>query len=354
MCAMALQGTPVSAATQTPAATLAIPDATLTNQFGSPVKLRDFTAHRVVAINFIFTSCQTICLPMGAHFGKLQQLLSSQGRQDVALLSITVDPVNDTPERLKRWAAQFGGGPMWTLLTGPKATVDQVLKELGGFSPDKLQHSSLLLVGRAGTTQFERTNALLDPEKIASVIAKYPAQVASVSPASTPPPATSPAGKYFTDVVLTDQDGAPRKLYSDLIKGKTVVINAFFTTCKDSCPIMAGNFALLQSALADRLGKDLIMLSISVDSRNDTPAVLKEYAGRYKARSGWYFLSGSPDNVDFALHRLGLYPDEGLKEKHLNLFLIGNDRTGLWKKAIGNADGNQILRVVQTVLNDHV
>lgn len=327
------------------AGTLAIPDATLINQFGKPVHFMELTAGRVVAINFIFTTCKTICLPMGANFGKLEKLLQKSGRRDVALISITVDPVNDTPERLKQWAAQFNAGPSWTLLTGPKPSIDPVLKQLGGFTSDKLQHSSLLLVGVAGTSRFERADALQSPARLAALIDKYPAPHAAES--------TSPAARYFTDVALMDQNGATHRLYSDLMKGKTVVINAFFTTCKDSCPIMATNFAGLQSALADRLGKDLVMISISVDPRNDTPAVLKDYAARYKARPGWYFLSGSQENVDFALHRLGLYPEQGIREKHLNLFLIGNDRTGLWKKALGTTNSSQILQVVQSVIEDH-
>lgn len=321
---------------------LTLPDAVLADQFGRQVRLRELAADKTVAINFIFTTCQTICLPMGANFGKLESLLNSQGRKDVALISITVDPLNDTPDRLKRWSAQFHGGPMWTLLTGPKPVVDGVLKELGGFTSDKLQHSSLLIVGRAGA-KWEPGDALAKPEALAALIAKFPA-----------PPAAAGVGRYLTDVVLIDQTGAPKRLYTDLVKGKTIVVNAFFTNCKDSCPIMAGNLAALQTAFADRLGKDLVMLSISVDPQNDTPAILHDYATRFKAKPGWYFLSGSKENVDFALHRLGLYPENGRREQHLTLFTIGNEPTGLWKKSRGEVNAAQIIPVVASVLNDRV
>ena len=323
-----------------PGGPLTLPDAVLTDQFGHEIRLRELAAGKTVAINFIFTTCQTICLPMGANFAKLESLLSAQGRKDVALISITVDPLNDTPDRLKRWAAQFHGGPMWTLLTGPKPVVDGVLKELGGFTSDKLQHSSLLVVGRTGA-KWEPGDALMKPEALAALIAKYPASAPAAG-----------VGRYLTDVVLIDQTGTPKRLYTDLVKGKTVVVNAFFTSCKDSCPIMAGNLAALQTAFADRLGKDLVMLSISVDPQNDTPAILHEYANRFKARSGWYFLSGSKENVDFALHRLGLYPENGAREQHLTLFIIGNEPTGLWKKAKGQVSAAQIIPVVDSVLND--
>src|SRR5437660_1764865 len=73
------------------------------------------------------------------------------------------------------------------------------------------------------------------------------------------------AQSYFTDTVLIDQDGMERHFYSDLIKGKTVIINVMFTTCKDSCPLMAGNYARIQEWLGPRLGKDASMISISID-----------------------------------------------------------------------------------------
>ncbi|HEY3838003.1 MAG TPA: SCO family protein, partial [Bryobacteraceae bacterium] len=139
-----------------------------------------------------------------------------------------------------------------------------------------------------------------------------------------------PAQRYFTDVELIDQTGAKVRLYSDLLKGKVVVINAFFTTCKDSCPVMAGNFAAIQEHFRERMGKDLFLLSFSVDPETDTPAVLGAYARRFHAGPGWSFLTGPKPNVDLALFKLGQKVDR--KEDHLNVFLVGNDKTGLWKK----------------------
>lgn len=159
-----------------------------------------------------------------------------------------------------------------------------------------------------------------------------------------------PAQKYFSDTLLIDQDGVERRFYADLIKHKVVVINVMFTTCKDSCPVMARNFARIQDWLGPRLGKEVQMLSISVDPDTDTPPRLKAYAQQFKARPGWYFLSGNKENVETILRKLGLYVEQ--KQDHLNVFLIGNDRTGLWKKALGVADGEKLIQVVDTVLRD--
>lgn len=169
-------------------------------------------------------------------------------------------------------------------------------------------------------------------------------------PAEPAPPQPSGAASYFGDVVLIDQDGRQHRLYSDLIKGKTVVIDVMFTSCTGVCPVLSRTFAQIQEHVGDRLGKDVYLLSFSVDPTNDTPAKLKEYAGRFGARPGWYFLTGPKENVDAALKKLGQYVET--REAHQNIFIIGNDRTGLWKKAFGLADAKDILPVVDSVMND--
>ena len=159
------------------------------------------------------------------------------------------------------------------------------------------------------------------------------------------------AEKYFTNTVLVDQDGKEHQFYTDLIKDKVVVINAMFATCKDSCPMMEANFARIQKWLGPKLGADVRLISISVDPEMDTPTVLKEYGGRFDAKPGWYFLTGKKQNVELVLHKLGLYVEN--KQDHLNLFLIGNDRTGLWKKALGTSDSEKLIGVVKSVLEDN-
>jgi protein SCO1/2 len=160
------------------------------------------------------------------------------------------------------------------------------------------------------------------------------------------------AQKYFTDVVLLNQNNEQMRLYSDLLKGKVVIINAFFATCQGSCLPMNRNLEKVQEALGERLGKDVNIISISVDSTVDSPANLKEYAKKLHAKPGWYFLTGEKKNVDFALHKLGQYVDD--KNDHLNIFIIGNERTGLWKKAFGLARSDELVKVVESVINDQL
>jgi protein SCO1/2 len=160
----------------------------------------------------------------------------------------------------------------------------------------------------------------------------------------------SAAQKYFTDVVLIDQDGKPRRLYSDLLKGKTVVINAFFTTCTSVCPPMTRNLEKIQDALGERFGRDVFFLSFSVDPEMDTPARLKDYAQKFHAKPGWMFLTGKKENLDWALYKLGQYVED--KNDHTTGIIIGNEATGLWKKALGIAPSGDLIKIVASVADD--
>ena len=139
------------------------------------------------------------------------------------------------------------------------------------------------------------------------------------------------ARRYFTDTELIDQDGKPRRFYSDLIRGRKVLINFAFTSCKGVCPTMTANLARVQKLLGKRVGTEVTILTISVDPVNDTPAALKRYAAQFKAEPGWYFLTGAPENVKEVLKRLGgLAPRP---EEHSAVLLVGDAATGYWVKA---------------------
>jgi protein SCO1/2 len=155
---------------------------------------------------------------------------------------------------------------------------------------------------------------------------------------------------YLAKLSLVDQNGRRVDLYDDLIKNHTVVLNSFFASCTGSCPVMARTFLHLQNKLGDRVGKDVILVSITVDPENDTPEKLKAYAEKMGAKRGWYFLSGSREEVDAALGKLGQYAE--IREAHKNIIIAGNDRTGLWKKALAIAPSDEVWKVVSSVADD--
>ena|SRR5947209_3077000 len=160
----------------------------------------------------------------------------------------------------------------------------------------------------------------------------------------------TPAHKYFTDVELINQDNKRMRLYSDLMKGKTVIINTFFAADQGTSLLMNRNIKKVQEALGERVGKDVYIFSISVDPTTDTPARLKEYAQKLDAGPGWYFLTGDKQSVEFALRKFGQYVEN--KQDHLNIIIIGNEPTGLWKKAFGLANSDDLIKVVESVVND--
>lgn len=166
---------------------------------------------------------------------------------------------------------------------------------------------------------------------------------------AAPAPDFRQAGlNYFTDVELVDQNGEKVRFYTDLLAGKVVIINSFFATCNGSCPVMSGTFRKIQAALGNRLGRDVHLISISVDPETDTPEQLRKFAKAASAGPGWHFLTGDKKNVNQALYKLGLLTDT--REGHTAVVLIGNEPKGVWKKAFGLAAADEVVRLVQEVV----
>jgi protein SCO1/2 len=166
------------------------------------------------------------------------------------------------------------------------------------------------------------------------------------------PISSASAANYLAGLSLVDQNGRRVDLYEDLIKEHTVVINSFFASCTGSCPVMGRTFLHLQNKLGDRVGSEVILISITVDPENDTPAKLRAYAKQMGAKPGWYFLTGTRAEVDAALGKLGQYAES--REMHKNIIIAGNDRTGLWKKALAIAPTDEVWKVVSSVVDDRL
>jgi protein SCO1 len=164
---------------------LNVPDVTVIDQDGKPRRFyTDLVKGRTVALNFIFTTCTTVCPPMGANFGKLQSLLGERLGREVFLVSVSVDPAVDTPQRMKEWGAKFGAGPGWTLVTGERAQITQLLKTMGIFTPDKADHSPLVLIGNDAVHRWTRTYGLTTPAKLADLIGEVGSPKGAVADAS--------------------------------------------------------------------------------------------------------------------------------------------------------------------------
>jgi len=158
------------------------------------------------------------------------------------------------------------------------------------------------------------------------------------------------ARNYFSDVELVNQDGKPVRFYSDLLKGKVVVINSFYGTCQSVCPPVMHKLEQIQDALGDRFGKEVFFVSLSVDPTHDTPALLKKYASKYHVKPGWSFLTGKKENVERALYRVGQASAE--KSDHSTILVVGNEPRQYWKKLFALARTDELVKLVRAVADD--
>jgi len=140
--------------------------------------------------------------------------------------------------------------------------------------------------------------------------------------------------KYFTDLPLLTQDGKEVRFYTDMLQGKVVLVSFIYTSCTEVCPILMPNLVRIQELLGDGPGKEVSLISISVDPEDDTPEVLKRYGEKYGAGPGWTFLTGKKENVDWVIYKLGQYTEDF--EDHSMLFLLGDVKNARWVKMRGD------------------
>jgi protein SCO1 len=172
-------------------------------------------------------------------------------------------------------------------------------------------------------------------------------KVAEPSVKATDPNATRNK-MSIPDVAVLDQHGNELHFYTDLIKDKTVAINFIFTNCTTICPPLAATFARLQRELGDKVGKDIHLISISVDPLTDTPERLKAWGAKFKAGPGWTFVTGDKQEMDKLLNALGAAVSK--REDHTPAMIIGNDGKGVWTRTYGLAKINQIIQVLENVM----
>jgi protein SCO1/2 len=121
-------------------------DTALLDQDGRSVRLKsDVMGDRIVVVGFIYTSCTTVCPVLSAVLAQTQAKLGARLSRDVGLVTVTVDPLRDTPARLKEYSARHGAGAGWTWLTGNKPQIDEVLKVFGAYTPNFIDHPPVVL-----------------------------------------------------------------------------------------------------------------------------------------------------------------------------------------------------------------
>jgi len=147
-------------------------------------------------------------------------------------------------------------------------------------------------------------------------------------------PRQAKQSRKFSNIWLTTQHGRRVRFYDDLVKDKVVMINLMYTTCTNVCPLNTVQLTKLHHLMKRWMGRDVTLLSITIDPDVDKPATLKQYWEAFGAKPGWLFLTGKFEDVEKLRRELGVYdldPEiDADKSQHSGVLTIGNDRTDRW------------------------
>jgi len=157
------------------------PNSTLITQDGEKVRFfDDLIKDKVVAINFIFTSCVDSCPLETARMKYVKGILGERVGQDIFFYSISIDPETDTPAVLRAYKKKFNIGPDWTFLTGNEADIINLRKKLGLYieeiqtsEGDLEDHNLNLIIGNQSTGRWMKRSPFEDPYILATQIGDW-------------------------------------------------------------------------------------------------------------------------------------------------------------------------------------
>lgn len=138
-----------------------VPEVTLVNQNGKHINLKSFIdGDKPVILDFIYGTCTTICPVLSIGFSHFQKKLGP-GAKDVLLISITIDPDNDTPLVMKEYLERYDAQPGWDYLSGKREDIFKVMKAFDAFVTNKMDHAPLTFLHAPGSGRWVRINQLL-------------------------------------------------------------------------------------------------------------------------------------------------------------------------------------------------
>lgn len=153
-------------------------------------------------------------------------------------------------------------------------------------------------------------------------------------PSRAASPSRAAGSGRFPDLPLLTHEGRQVRFYSDLVRGRTVLINMMYAQCNDRCPPMTHNLKLVQQELAPRLGRDVFMYSLSLLPEHDRPADLAAYRRLHGVGPGWTFLTGDKADVEAIRYALGFYSRDPQLDadigQHTGMVRVGNEAMDRW------------------------
>jgi protein SCO1/2 len=155
-----------------------VPKINLVRDDGRTVALpQEVNDGRPVVLNFIYTTCTTVCPLTSQTFAAFQNKLGDE-RDHVHLMSISIDPEQDSPSRLAEYAKKFGAGPEWQHYTGTLAASIAAQRAFDVYRGDKMSHTPVTLIRAAPGKSWLRIDGFLTPDEL---LDKYRALVANGS-----------------------------------------------------------------------------------------------------------------------------------------------------------------------------
>jgi cytochrome oxidase Cu insertion factor (SCO1/SenC/PrrC family) len=272
-----------------------VPRFRLLNQAGEEFDSNKLSG-RVYAVSFFFVNCPTICRDLNRELARLNERTKNL---DLQFLTVSVDPENDTPDLLQKYAQDMGAKVgRWDYLTGPMHRIKELGEHVFQVVIDKATHTdNILLIDKWG--RYRDRFKWDDPDEMKRFV-----EVASALTKETAPPLGQTittrnalplnAGKnwqilpWLREFVLTDQQG--RDLYSRDLAGDVWIGSFFFSRCPDVCPEQNKFLVDFRKSLGET---PLRLISITSDPEYDSLEVLAEYARMWGVKDdSWLFLTG--------------------------------------------------------------
>jgi len=146
------------------------------------------------------------------------------------------------------------------------------------------------------------------------------------------------------DLELLNQDRKHVRFRSDVIANRLVAMTFIYTSCTTVCPVYNAIFTQLQDLLGERMGKDVVLITMTLDPVRDIPRRMKKEAQKFNAKPGWIYLTGKKKNVDQVLRGLDAYfPDF---TQHPPMAIVGDGKTGIWKRFNGFPQAERLLAMI--------
>ena len=155
-------------ATKRSIANYEIPNLTMVDQQGNKVPLRTlFDTDRPVMVNFIFTTCTAICPMMTSIFQQVQAALGDDAKE-ILMVSVSIDPEQDSPEALAEYAEAFRAGPQWSFLTGSLEDSIALQQAFRDYRGDKMNHAPVTLLRAGRESEWIRFDGFSNAKELAA------------------------------------------------------------------------------------------------------------------------------------------------------------------------------------------